>query len=79
VTVIVALLAAAFAAAVNVRMVLRVEDAGLNDAVTPDGSPLIENATVPLNPLCGVRLMVLGALVPAVRVTLTGAAASVKA
>ena len=51
VRVTVALLGAAVAAAVSVRVVVFVADAGLNAAVTPAGRPLAENATVPVNPL----------------------------
>jgi len=41
-----------------------VEDVGLNDAVTPLGSPVAVNVTLPLNPFSGVTEMVSVALPP---------------
>ena len=35
-----------------------VMDAGLNEAVVPDGSPVTLNATVPLNPVPGLTVAV---------------------
>ena len=69
---------AAVAAAVKVSVVLRVEDAGLKAAVTPEGNPLSEKLTAPVNPFCGVTVMVLVALAPAGRVRLAGEDESVK-
>ena len=37
---------------------------GLNDAVTPLGKPDADKLTLPLNPPCGVTVMVLAPLVP---------------
>lgn len=53
---------AVLAAALNVRVVVRVADAALNVAVIPAGKPVTEKATVPLKLVCGVTVMVLVAL-----------------
>ncbi len=47
------------ALAVSVNVLLVVALAGLNDAVTPDGSPVTTRATVPLKPCCGLIVIVL--------------------
>jgi hypothetical protein len=52
-------------------------DAGLNAAVTPDGSPVVEKTTVPLKLPCGVTVMVLVPLPPAEMLRVEGAAAIV--
>jgi len=67
----------AFAAALNVT-VLRVADAGLNVAVTPNGTPVAERATVPLNPFCGTTVIVLAPLAPGRTLRLAGDAVIAK-
>lgn len=69
---------AALAAAENVTVAVRVEDEGLNAAVTPAGRPLAERLTVALKPPTGVMVIVLAALAPATMLRLAGAAAMVK-
>jgi hypothetical protein len=64
VTVTVDVPGAALVAALNVSVLVRVVDAGLNVAVTPAGSPVRERVTVPLNPFCGTTVMVLAPLPP---------------
>jgi hypothetical protein len=51
-------------AAVNVKMLVDVVLAGLNDAVTPAGKPLAARATEPLKPLMSATATVLLPLVP---------------
>jgi hypothetical protein len=62
VTVTIELPGAALAAALNVRVVLRVAGAGLNVAVMPAGKPVTEKATVELKLPCEVTVRVLMAL-----------------
>ena|ERR1700678_3121050 len=62
VTVTVELPGAALAAALNVRVVVRVADAALNVAVMSAGKPVTEKATVELKLPCGATVMVLVAL-----------------
>lgn len=50
--------------AVNVRVLVLVELAGLKDAVTPAGKPDAAKLTVPLKAFCGVTVMVLVPLAP---------------
>lgn len=50
--------------AVNVSVLVVVVDAGLNAAVTPAGSPLIANATLPIKPPLGVTVMASVAVAP---------------
>jgi len=50
---------AALVLAVKVKVLVLVVLAGLNDAVTPPGTPEAERPTAPLNPLSGVTVMVL--------------------
>lgn len=50
---------AALVLAVKVKVLVLVVLAGLNDAVTPPGTPEAERLTAPLNPLSGVTVMVL--------------------
>ena len=53
--------------------------AGLKVAVTPDGKPDADKLTLPVNPFCGVTVMVLGLPVaPCISVKLAGDAPSVK-
>ena len=52
---------AALALAVNVSVLVKVAGFGLNDAVTPLGSPVADNVTLPLKPFAGVMVI---ALVP---------------
>jgi hypothetical protein len=77
ITVTLAAPSAAFAAAVNVNVVVCVVEAGLNAAVTPVGRPVTENATVPLNPLCAATVSVLDALLPWTKLRLAGEGAIV--
>ena len=64
--------------AVRVNVLAPVVGFGLNDAVTPLGNPDAERLTFPLNPFCGVIVIVLVPLVPCVIVTLLGNNKSVK-
>jgi len=50
----------------------------LKDALTPLGRPEADRLTVPLNPFCGVTVIVLVPLAPCVMVKLLGEADSVK-
>jgi hypothetical protein len=59
-------------ASVNVLVV--VAGFGLNDAVTPLGRPEADKPTLPLNPFCGVTVIVLVPLVPCVMLRMLGAA-----
>ena len=55
--------------ALSVRTLVLVALAGLNEeAVTPLGRPVTDNATLPVKPFCGVTVMVLVPLPPCVRV-----------
>ena len=64
VTVTVTAPSVAVALAVSVRTLEVVEDAGLNDAVTPLGRPDSVNDTVPVNPLRSVTVIVSVPLLP---------------
>lgn len=57
---------AAVPLAVSVRVLMVVAVAGLNDAVTPAGSPDAARLTAPLKPFCALIVMVLFPLAPAV-------------
>jgi hypothetical protein len=70
VTVTVPVVAVLLAVSVNV-LVLAVL-LGLNDAVTPPGSPEADKLTLPLKPFCGVTAIVLVPAVPCVIVKLLG-------
>jgi len=50
--------------AVSVSTLALAEDAGLNEAVTPLGSPVAANDTLPVNPPVSVTVMVSVALLP---------------
>jgi hypothetical protein len=50
--------------AVSVRTLEVVEDAGLNEAVTPVGTPDAANVTLPVNPLWSVTVIVSVPLLP---------------
>jgi hypothetical protein len=76
VTVTVPAVAVLFAVSVNVLVV--VAGFGLNDAVTPLGSPDADKLTLPLKPFCGVTVILLVPLVPCVMVKLLGDAERVK-
>ena len=78
VTVTVAGLVVAEAEAVRVNVLLAVAGVGLKLAVTPLGRPLAVRATLPLNPLLGVIVMVLVPFAPRVMVRLEGLAPSEK-
>ena len=64
--------------AVNVKALVPVVLVGLKEAVTPFGKPEADKPTAPLNPFCGVRVIVVDPLVPCTRVKPAGAAESVK-
>jgi hypothetical protein len=68
----------AAALAVSVNVLAPVVGFGLNDAVTPLGNPDVDRLTLPLNPFCGVTVIVLVPLVPCVIVKLAGDDESVK-
>ena len=50
--------------AVSVSALVVVAEAGLNEAVTPVGSPEADRLTLLLKPFCGVIVMVLVPLLP---------------
>ena len=58
--------------AVSVNVLVLVVLLGLNDAVTPLGSPDADKLTLPLKPFCGVTVMVLAPLAPCVMLRLLG-------
>jgi hypothetical protein len=74
----VALAAVAVLAAVNVTTLVRAAVMAPNVAVTPAGRPETANATAALKLFTGTTAMVLVPLAPAARLTLAGAAESVK-
>jgi len=78
VTVTVADAGAAEEAALNVTVLLVAVAAGLNAAVTPLGRPATVRATVPVNPVLGVTVMVSAALAPCTTLRVAGEAASEK-
>jgi hypothetical protein len=69
---------AATVLAVSINVLVAVAALGLNNAVTPLGSPDTDKLTLPLNPFCGVTVIVLVPLVPCVIVKLSGDAESEK-
>jgi len=69
---------AAVLPAVSVIVLVLAVLLGLNDAVTPLGSPEADKLTLPLKPFCGVTVIVLVPLPPCRIVTLLGDAESVK-
>jgi hypothetical protein len=75
VIVTVALPVAAVLLALRVSVLDPVVLAGLNDAVTPEGSPDALNATLPLNPFCGEIVSVLVPLEPCAMLNDAGEAA----
>jgi hypothetical protein len=62
----------AFAAAVNVNVLVEVAGFGLKPAVTPDGSVPVLKLTLPLKPLIGVIVIVLVAVWPCMTLTEPG-------
>jgi len=64
--------------AVSVNVLVPVVLAGLNEAVTPAGSPEAERLTLPVKPFTGVTVIVLFPLLPWTTVTLEGDADSAK-
>jgi hypothetical protein len=68
----------ALPAAVSVTTLLLVAGLGLNDALTPDGKPMAENVTLPVNPFAGVMLREFVLVLSWVSVTLALAADSEK-
>ena len=75
VIVTVALPVAAVLLALRVSVLDPVVLAGLNDAVTPDGSPEALSATLPLKPFCGEIVTELVPLAPCVTLNEAGDAA----
>src|SRR5678809_1209904 len=63
---------------VSVVVPLPVTVPGLNPAVTPAGSPLTANPTLPVNPFCPVIVTVYPALLPAATRWLAGVVPIVK-
>jgi len=63
---------AAVLPAVSVIVLVLAVLLGLNDAVTPLGSPEADKLTLPLKPVCGVTVIVLVPLPPCRIVTLLG-------
>ena len=61
----------------RVKVLVLVALPGLNDAVTPLGSPEADKATLLLKPFCGVTVIVLAPLPPSTMVKLPGDADSV--
>ena len=76
VTVTVKVPVAATPDAEKVRVLVVVAGLGLKAAVTPDGSPEAERATLPLKPFCGVMITIV--LLPAPCTTVTPPAESAK-
>ena len=74
VTVKVTVPVAAVLLAVSVKVLVLAVLLGLNDAVTPLGSPDADKLTLPLKPFCGVTVMVLAPFVPWTTLTLLGEA-----
>lgn len=69
---------AATALAVRVNILVLPVGFGLNEAVTPLGKPDADKLTLPVNPFCGVTVIVLEPLVPCLIVMLPGEAESEK-
>jgi len=69
---------AAVLVAVSVSVLVPAVLAGLNTALTPDGRPDADKLTLPLNPFCGVTVIVVVPLVPCVITTEAGDAIRVK-
>jgi hypothetical protein len=78
VTVTVAVPAVTEAPAANVRLLVPVVLAGLNDAVTPFGRPDTAKLTLPLKPFCGPTVRVLTPLFPWTMLRLPGDAVRLK-
>jgi hypothetical protein len=64
--------------ALNVNVLVLAVLPGLNDAVTPLGKPDADKLTLPVNPFCGLTVIVLVPLPPCTIVTLPGDAESAK-
>jgi hypothetical protein len=62
--------------AVSVKTLVLAVLVGLKDAVTPPGNPEADRATVPVNPPCGLIVIVLVPLAPCKIVRLLGEAES---
>ncbi len=78
VTVTVTVPVAAVPLAVSVKVLVLAVLLGLNDAVTPLGSPDADKLTLPLKPFCGVTVMVLTPPAPCVMLKLLGDAERAK-
>jgi len=72
VTVIEAVPVAAVLVAVSVNVLVLDVLLGLNDAVTPLGTPDADKLTLPVKPFCGVTVIVLAPLAPCAIVKLFG-------
>jgi hypothetical protein len=72
VTVIEAVPVAAVLVAVSVNVLVFAVLLGLNDAVTPLGTPDADKLTLPVKPFCGVTVIVLAPLAPCAIVKLFG-------
>jgi hypothetical protein len=64
VTVTVAVPVVAVVPAVSVKVLVAVAGLGLNDAITPLGSPEADRLTLPLKPFCAATVIVLAPLAP---------------
>ena len=64
VIVMVAVPVVAVPVAVSVRVLVLAVEAGLNDAVTPEGRPEADKLTLPVKPFCGATVMVLVPVAP---------------
>jgi hypothetical protein len=64
--------------AASVNVLVAVAGLGLNDAVTPLGTPDADKLTLPLNPFCGVIVTVLVPLAPCMMLRLPGDAKRAK-
>lgn len=58
--------------AVSVKVLVPVVGFGLNAAVTPSGRPDAASVTLPLNPFCGVTVIVLAPVPPCTMVSDVG-------
>ena len=62
----------AVASAVSVNVLVPVVLLGLKEAVMPLGRPEADKLTLPVNPFCGVTVIVLVPMVPCTRLMLAG-------
>lgn len=69
---------AVVAPTISIKELVVVAEAGLNEAVTPLGSPDADKLTLPLKPFSGATVIVLEPLVPCATVRLFGDAERLK-